>query len=112
MKDTINYSLGPLERSILKIVWKTEKEVCVRHVLGQLPKELNPAYTTVMTIMNRMVDKGILEKEKPSKTCYYQTTQSKNSFLSSLIEKNFGQFINQYGTEVVPILKQEINNLS
>jgi predicted transcriptional regulator len=110
-KNSINYSLGPLEREILKISWESKK-VCVRHVLDQLSKDLNPAYTTVMTIMNRMVDKGILKREKPSNTCYYQTTQSKKMFLSSMIEDNFDQFINQYGPEVVPILKQGINHLS
>lgn len=110
--DTVNYSLGPLERSILKIVWQTKKEVCVRHILSQLPKKLDPAYTTVMTIMNRMVEKGILEKEKSSNTCYYQSTQNKNSFLSSLVENQMNNVINQYGPEVIPILQQEIHHLS
>jgi predicted transcriptional regulator len=109
--NSINYSLGPLEKEILKISW-TSKIVCVRHILDQLPKNLKPAYTTVMTIMNRMVDKGILKKEKQTKTCYYQTTQNKNEFLASLIKKQITTVINQYGAEVLPILQQEINHLS
>ncbi|MDH5532987.1 MAG: BlaI/MecI/CopY family transcriptional regulator [Candidatus Pacebacteria bacterium] len=110
-KNSINYSLGPLEREILKIAWQSKK-VCVRHVLEQLSNDLNPAYTTVMTVMNRMVDKGILKREKPNNTCYYQTTQTKDTFLSSLVEENFDQFINHYGPEVIPILKQGTNHLS
>ena len=109
-KEAVNYSLGPLERAILKIVWNNDK-VCVRHVLDQLADDFNPAYTTIMTIMNRMVDKGILVREKPNNTCYYQTSQSKKDFLSNLIEKKMETIINQYGAEVVPILKQEINHL-
>jgi predicted transcriptional regulator len=106
----ITYSLGPLEREVLKVIWNSNK-VCVRHVLEQLPQELKPAYTTVMTIMNRMVEKGILVREKPSTTCYYQTRQSKKEFLTYLAKDKITTFINHYGKESIPILKESISSL-
>lgn len=108
MKKQVNYSLGPLEREILKIVW-ADKEVCVRYVLEKLPKELDPAYTTVMTLMNRMVEKNILKREKPNTTCYYQATQNKENFLRSLSETKISTIINQYSPEVIPFLKETIS---
>jgi predicted transcriptional regulator len=108
MKNEVNYSLGPLEREILKIVW-ADKEVCVRHVLEKLPQNLDPAYTTVMTLMNRMVEKGVLERKKPNTTCYYQATQNKKDFLKSLTETKISTIINQYSPEVIPFLKETIS---
>lgn len=108
MKNAVNYSLGPLEREILKIVW-SDKEVCVRHVLEKLPKELGPAYTTIMTLMNRMVEKGVLERKKPNTTCYYQATQKKEDFLRSLTKTKISTIINQYSPEIIPFLKEIIS---
>jgi len=108
MKNVVNYSLGPLEREILKIIWKDGK-VCVRHVLDQLPTELKPAYTTIMTLLNRMVEKNILKREKPNTTCYYQATQSKADFFKSLTETKISTIINQYSPEVIPYLKETIS---
>ena len=55
--------LGPLERRIMQIFWKYPCST-VRSVQEQLSAENKKlAYTTVMTIMTRLVKKGALKRE-------------------------------------------------
>lgn len=50
--------LGELELAVMRIAW-SRPAVTVRDVLARLVKELSLAFTTVMTVMNRIVDKGL-----------------------------------------------------
>ncbi len=53
------WPLGPLEERILQIVWQAGTTT-VRDVREVLRAERQVAYTTVMTVMSRLADKGIL----------------------------------------------------
>lgn len=50
---------GDLEAEVMKIIWK-QKQSTVREVYEQLLLEKNLAYTTVMTVMSRLANKGHL----------------------------------------------------
>ncbi|MGE5675975.1 MAG: BlaI/MecI/CopY family transcriptional regulator, partial [Mycobacterium leprae] len=53
--------LGPLELRIMEAVWAAGQPVAIRDICDQLAHEANPpAFTTVMTIMNRLVEKDFL----------------------------------------------------
>ena len=64
-----------------------------------------------MTLMNRMVDKGVLERTKPNTTCYYQASENKRSFLKSISQLKINKIINQYGQEIIPILQKTISKI-
>src|SRR5207245_6750907 len=55
--------LGPLEGRLMKVIWagRVREPFIVRDVLALTP-EL--AYTTVMTTLNRLADKGLLRMTK------------------------------------------------
>ncbi len=53
--------MGALEAAVLEQVWAGSGGVTPREVLDALPDDL--AYTTVMTILNRLCTKGILERD-------------------------------------------------
>ena len=50
---------GELEAKVMNAVWSLE-EPTVHDVVKRLGKKAN--YKTVMTVMNRLVDKGFLER--------------------------------------------------
>lgn len=56
---------GSLERKIVGIFWAESARSCtVREVRRALAQQGNPvAYTTVMTVMNRLVDKRVLSRK-------------------------------------------------
>jgi predicted transcriptional regulator len=81
-------ALGDLEADIMEIVWRNQM-ASVRDVCECLEKDREIAYTTVMTVMSRLSDKGLLRKEKDGKSYIYTPAISRNefgrTFVSSLL---------------------------
>jgi BlaI family penicillinase repressor len=82
---------GELELSILKII-KGLGRVTVRDVYESLGSE--GGYTTIMTVMSRMADKGELMREKEGKQYTYwmasQNESSSKNILKRIQDKIFG----------------------
>lgn len=85
-KTGLKKVFGDLEADIMKIVWKS-KEVRVRDVFEDLRLEKNLAYTTVMTIMNRLVEKNILKKEASGNAFVYSPTISESEFTTLVVSE-------------------------
>jgi predicted transcriptional regulator len=66
--------VGALETAVLECLWAAPGPVAPREVLERVDSEL--AYTTVVTILTRLVDKGIVERERQGKVYVYQPTVS------------------------------------
>jgi predicted transcriptional regulator len=82
MKHTPRYHLGELEADIMDAVWHQDS-VSVRQVLHQLKKRRQIAYTTVMTVMGRLVDKKVLRRQlQPDGAYSYQAVCDKQTFLA------------------------------
>jgi len=56
--------LGSLEAEVMELLWASEGKHSVRDVLEGLNEDRRPplAYTTVMTVLSRLAEKGILER--------------------------------------------------
>ena len=60
--------LGPLEEEIMNVVWRLGA-ANVREVTGHM--ERNLAYTTVMTTLDRLYKKGMLDREMTDRAFIY-----------------------------------------
>jgi len=63
--------LGELQLDIMEVVWAHD-QVAVRDVLGVLQTQRPLAYTTVMTVMTRLAEQGMLTRERRGKADYYR----------------------------------------
>ncbi|HEX7017301.1 MAG TPA: BlaI/MecI/CopY family transcriptional regulator [Patescibacteria group bacterium] len=105
-------NLGPLERDILHIVWKQEN-ASVKTVLAELTKKKQHlAYTTVMTILSRLVAKGVLRREKEGRLFLYKPAEKKQSFIRSLIHSTLATFVNRFGEEAITAFLEEAQDIS
>ncbi len=88
-----NNSLGPLEADIMQVIWRMQKAT-VQDVYEELSNNRNIAYNTVMTVMTRLSQKGILKRQKDGRAYLYfpKTTKSEvgNGMLQYVIDKIFG----------------------
>lgn len=73
-----------LELDILKILWR-EPGVPVRRVREALADGRDLAYTSVMTIMNIMVDKGYLTRKKDGNGYVYAPKISRESTMRRML---------------------------
>lgn len=65
MASDLGKLVGPLEAEVLEVLWSVRRPMGVREVLESLNdgRDTPLAYTTVMTVMSRLADKGILRRE-------------------------------------------------
>ena len=55
--EPVERHLGSLEARVMRVLWETPN-LTVRDVAQRLPGRRQRAYTTVMTVMNRLYEKG------------------------------------------------------
>lgn len=81
---------GELELAILNVLQKNGSVRTVRDVLQALGRE--DKYTTIMTVMNRLVVKGELQREREGQSYRYslQTKKEKYSLFEKWRKKIFG----------------------
>lgn len=100
-KKKINQTLGDLEAEIMKIIWKLET-ASVRQVFSRLKKKRKIAYTTVMTVMTRLAQKGILRRQLDESGAYiYTPIQDKSSFFAAASKKVINNLIKEFGEVAV-----------
>jgi len=68
-----NFVLGPLEIQVMEVVW-AHGESSVRDVVDKLDNRL--AYTTVMTTLDRLFKKGLLDRYKSERAFVYSARLS------------------------------------
>lgn len=101
--------LGGLELAIMRVAWSRES-VTVRDVLSILARKRPLAYTTVMTVMSRLGDKGVLIAEKRGKTHHYRAAQTRGEFEAQAAGQVVHSFIADFGGEIA--LSQFVKGLS
>ncbi|MCZ6776220.1 MAG: BlaI/MecI/CopY family transcriptional regulator [Ignavibacteria bacterium] len=85
-KKGLRKILGHLETDVMELVW-VEGEMTVRQVHKKLKSRRNIAYTTVMTVMSRLAEKGLLRKVKEGAAFVYRATSSREEFSRSTVRK-------------------------
>jgi len=70
-------SLGPLEVEVMEVVW-AHGDSNVRDVTARMQRPL--AYTTVMTTLDRLYKKGLLEREMTDRAFVYSAKVSREDW--------------------------------
>jgi predicted transcriptional regulator len=70
--------LGPLEAEVMEVVWASDGPVSVRAMLARLNRgrRRELAYTTVMTVMSRLVEKEVLSRRRDGRGYVYEASVS------------------------------------
>jgi len=82
--------LGPLEQRVLDCLWRQRTPVTVRQVRSALGSEL--AYTTVMTTLDRLFKKGLLERQSDGRAYRYTARATREAFGASQLRAVLARF--------------------
>lgn len=104
--------LGELEKQIMEIVWQAQDPLSVSDVVKVLSKKRKIAYTTIMTIMGRLVDKGVLTRKLDGKNYLYQPKVSRERFVAKSVHAIFTSAVSTLGQEAVTHFAKEIKKLN
>ncbi len=103
--------LGPLEREILEISWEKDcpSVKCVLVELNKSRKKTDKlAYTTVMTIMKRLVKKKILVRKKDGRCYRYETKETKEEFVRRVSSCTIQSLKSKFGDVAIEALRKEL----
>jgi predicted transcriptional regulator len=103
-------TLGQLEKQIMDIIWEN-KHCSARDVLTKIEKEKKLAYTTVATILQRLYDKGLLNKKEDKSGYIYSPKVSKEKYSKSIARGFLKNFINSFGDTAIASFADSIDNL-
>jgi len=101
---------GSLEKEIMDCVWN-HQEKTVRQIYLCINQKRPIAYTTVMTVMSRLVDKGLLKRRRVGKTYHYLPRISKQQALKTHLHQTLTQLMSTYGQAAVAAFAEEIDSL-
>ncbi|WP_431042951.1 BlaI/MecI/CopY family transcriptional regulator [Streptomyces sp. P1-3] len=79
--------LGDLEDAVMTRVWKWNRPVTVREVLEDLQQERSIAYTTVMTVMDNLHQKGWLRREESGRAYRYEAVSTRAAYSAALMNE-------------------------
>src|SRR3954470_5272087 len=92
---------GPLEIEVLEALWKRGTPSSVRDILPGFP---GVAYTTLMTTMDRLFQKGILSRQKVSRAFVYEPRFSEQEQVLDIAARAFDVLLPSGRDEATPIL--------
>jgi BlaI family transcriptional regulator, penicillinase repressor len=79
-------TLTPQELAIMKVVWKLESAT-VRDVYEQLRTRREVAYTTILTMMNILEQKGHVKKTRADKAFVYRPARPRAQVIGGMVRE-------------------------
>lgn len=101
-------AFGPLEVKVLETLWERSAPSCVRDVQPQFP---GVAYTTLMTTLDRLFRKGVLNREKAGRAFYYRPKMSQQLLLSQLTGSTLANLLPGDAASMRPILSMFVETV-
>jgi predicted transcriptional regulator len=99
-EDGLNRFFGPLEARIMDTVWSSG-ETSIKEVQAVLNEESEISFNAVMTVMNRLLEKGHLSKKTKGRGSVYIAVQTKDRFIMEQTRAVTQGLIHDFGDLVV-----------
>ena len=78
-------ALGDLEREVMTQLWDAAEPLTVRQVHERLGRDRELAYTTVMTVLDRLAKKGVVIQERADRAYRYAPAQSREEMTAAVM---------------------------
>ncbi|HUF52764.1 MAG TPA: BlaI/MecI/CopY family transcriptional regulator [Dehalococcoidia bacterium] len=105
----IRKNLGSLEAEVMQALWKKPGS-SVRDVTEALDGRKR-AYTTVMTVMNRLYEKGLLSRSPAGRAYLYQPAMTEDEFLRWVSGQHVRSLMEDFGELAVAQFIGEVRQL-
>lgn len=99
--------LGKTEWTLLNICWKKGSKTSVKEIYEESLKEKIRSYATVKTMLDRLVIKGYLQREKFGPIWLYTPEQNQRQVVSQAIDDFIKTVL---GDNTIPFFKHLVEN--
>ena len=95
------------ELELMKIIWRREEPVTVRDVYEDLRKQRAVAYTTVLTNMKTLEQKGYLRARQHERAHIYESARPKHEVIRHMVRDFVTRVFNGAGQPLVVHLLED-----
>ncbi len=99
--EVVKSALGALEREVMEKIWK-RGEMSVREIYSVFDERA--AYTTLMTTLDRLHKKDLLERRKDGRAFLYRQRVTRDEFTRSVARDVIDGLLGQTDGETKPVL--------
>jgi predicted transcriptional regulator len=78
-------ALGDLEREVMTQLWDSSEPRTVRQVHERLSRDRDLAYTTVMTVLDRLAKKGVVTQQRADRAYRYAPAQTREEMTAAIM---------------------------
>jgi predicted transcriptional regulator len=111
-KDPVAGELGAAQAEILNVVWRMESATVPEiHAAINADRKTDAAYTTVLTFVQRLHARNLLEREPEGRTFRYRATQSRDELLATWSDEMIDRLIADYGQIAIARLDDRLQSL-
>ncbi|WP_328992450.1 BlaI/MecI/CopY family transcriptional regulator [Kribbella sp. NBC_01245] len=113
--------LGDLERLVMEQLWASPDALTVREVHERLTGERDLAYTTVMTVLDRLAKKALTSRERDGKAWRYRAAAPREELVADLMRDALDgagdrqaalvRFVDQVSDEEAALLREALARL-
>lgn len=108
-RHTLAEVLGPLEAEIMDVVWDKD-EVTVRDVHQAIDARRPIAYTTVMTTLGRLTDKGLLARWEDQPAHRYTPILTRDQYARSTVKSVVDWLVSHFPDPAVAYLVDRVEH--
>jgi predicted transcriptional regulator len=81
---------GDLQAEVMAAVWRLG-DATVEQVRAEQPLRRRSAYTTIQTVLNRLVDRGLLARQRRGNAYVYSATYDEADYLAKTIGERLAE---------------------
>ena len=98
--------LGPLEERVMEKIWEADGEITVREVWERMDEY---AYTTILTIFQKLERKGLIEGWQEGKVKVFKPKISKEEYYRLKLERAISEIFKKNPDAVYSFFLENIN---
>lgn len=100
--------MGELETAIMEVLWSANEPMTVRAVFETLVRDRQLAYTTVMTVLDRLAKKGKVTRQQEARAWIYRSAATRSAMVTDAVQ----ELLAEAGDEVNVVLAQLMEGLA
>jgi predicted transcriptional regulator len=110
MKNQLTAPMSDLETKVMLVLWK-QRACCVQLIKESLTVPKPMAYTTIQTLLERLIKKGYVIKHQAGNAAVYAPHITKQAYATQLITQLFRKLSQDFAEVTSPAINKSLEVL-
>jgi predicted transcriptional regulator len=110
-RDPIARELGSSQAEVMNVLWR-RGSATVPELVETITKKRDLAYTTVLTLVQRLYARGLLEREAEGRGFRYWPTRTRDELLADWSDELIDRLLGDFGDVAVARLDERLRDVA